>query len=160
MHCLLTLISWYFIKSMTIKTVMALTSIDLLELEGLNDLPAVKWKLLNISKMDPAKHRKAVHKLRDYPGVWIISSFIPEFCIVYNSSIEHYYVKQLIWKPEFPGWIHLGLLIKRFRLGIANSCVIRIISSGRKHDIDDIDLKLWTFCMSPHHGSTHSVVTI
>jgi hypothetical protein len=42
---------------------------DLLELEGLKDLPAVKWKLLNISKMDPAKHRKAVHKLRDYLGV-------------------------------------------------------------------------------------------
>jgi hypothetical protein len=42
---------------------------DLLELEGIKDLPAVKWKLLNISKMDPAKHRKAVHKLRDYLGV-------------------------------------------------------------------------------------------
>jgi hypothetical protein len=42
---------------------------DLLELEGLKDLPAVKWKLLNISKMDPAKHRKTVHKLRDYLGV-------------------------------------------------------------------------------------------
>ncbi len=42
---------------------------DLLELEGIKDLPAVKWKLLNISKMDPAKHRKAVYKLRDYLGV-------------------------------------------------------------------------------------------
>jgi predicted nucleotidyltransferase component of viral defense system len=42
---------------------------DLLELEGIKDLPAVKWKLLNISRMDPAKHRKAVHKLRDYLGV-------------------------------------------------------------------------------------------
>ena len=42
---------------------------DLLELEGIKDLPAVKWKLLNISKMDPAKHRKAIHKLRDYLGV-------------------------------------------------------------------------------------------
>jgi predicted nucleotidyltransferase component of viral defense system len=39
---------------------------DLLELEGIQDLPAVKWKLLNISRMDPAKHQKAVHKLRDY----------------------------------------------------------------------------------------------
>ncbi len=42
---------------------------NLLEIEGIKDLPAVKWKLLNISRMDPAKHRKAVHKLRDYLGV-------------------------------------------------------------------------------------------
>jgi hypothetical protein len=42
---------------------------DLLELEGVENLPAVKWKLLNISRMDPAKHQKAVHKLRDYLGV-------------------------------------------------------------------------------------------
>jgi len=40
----------------------------LLELEALKDLPAVKWKLLNISKMDPAKHRKTAYKLSDYPG--------------------------------------------------------------------------------------------
>ena len=42
---------------------------DLLELEEIKDLPAVKWKLLNISRMDPTKHRKAVHKLRDYLDV-------------------------------------------------------------------------------------------
>ena len=42
---------------------------DLLELEGIQDLPAVKWKLLNISRMDPTKHQKAVHKLGDYLGV-------------------------------------------------------------------------------------------
>ena len=42
---------------------------DLLELEEIKDLPAVKWKLLNISRMDLIKHRKAVHKLRDYLGV-------------------------------------------------------------------------------------------
>ena len=42
---------------------------DLLELEGIQDLPAVKWKLLNISRMDSTKHQKAVHKLRDYLGV-------------------------------------------------------------------------------------------
>lgn len=42
---------------------------DLLELEGIKDLPAVKWKLLNISRMDTAKHRKAVDELRDYLGV-------------------------------------------------------------------------------------------
>ncbi|MFH1481784.1 MAG: hypothetical protein ABIG67_10985 [Pseudomonadota bacterium] len=40
----------------------------LLEFEGIKDLPAVKWKLLNISRMDPAKHQKAVHNLRDYLG--------------------------------------------------------------------------------------------
>ena len=42
---------------------------DLLELEGIQDLPAVKWKLLNISIMDPTKHQTAVHKLRDCLGV-------------------------------------------------------------------------------------------
>jgi predicted nucleotidyltransferase component of viral defense system len=42
---------------------------DLLELEGIQDLPAVKWKLLNISRMDPTKHQTAVHKLRDCLGV-------------------------------------------------------------------------------------------
>lgn len=42
---------------------------DILELEGIQDLPAVKWKLLNIARMDPTKHQKAVHKLRDYLGV-------------------------------------------------------------------------------------------
>jgi len=39
---------------------------DLFALEGIKDLPAVKWKLLNIGKMDPSKHRKAVYKLKDY----------------------------------------------------------------------------------------------
>lgn len=42
---------------------------DLLELEGIQNLPAVKWKLLNISRMDPTKHQTAVHKLRDCLGV-------------------------------------------------------------------------------------------
>ena len=42
---------------------------DLLALEGIENLPAVKWKLLNIGKMDSSKHQKAVHKLRDYLGV-------------------------------------------------------------------------------------------
>jgi len=42
---------------------------DLLALEGIENLPAVKWKLLNIGKMDSLKHQKAVHKLRDYLGV-------------------------------------------------------------------------------------------
>jgi predicted nucleotidyltransferase component of viral defense system len=41
---------------------------DLLELEGIENLPAVKWKLLNIGKMDPSKHKEAFHKLRDYLG--------------------------------------------------------------------------------------------
>jgi hypothetical protein len=42
---------------------------DLFTLEGVENLSAVKWKLLNISRMDLAKHQKAVHKLRDYLGV-------------------------------------------------------------------------------------------
>lgn len=39
---------------------------DLLPLEGIEKLPAVKWKLLNIGKMDSRKHKRAVQKLRDY----------------------------------------------------------------------------------------------
>ncbi|PIP36126.1 MAG: hypothetical protein COS92_03815 [Desulfobacterales bacterium CG07_land_8_20_14_0_80_52_14] len=42
---------------------------DLLGLEGVEKLPAVKWKLLNIGKMEPSKHRDAVNKLRDYIGM-------------------------------------------------------------------------------------------
>jgi hypothetical protein len=42
---------------------------DLLDLEGIKDLPAVKWKLLNIARMDPSKHQEAVRNLRDYLGV-------------------------------------------------------------------------------------------
>ena len=42
---------------------------DLLNLEGIKDLPAVKWKLLTIARMDPSKHQKAVRKLRDFLGV-------------------------------------------------------------------------------------------
>jgi hypothetical protein len=42
---------------------------DLLPLKGIENLPAVKWKLLNIGKMDPSKHQNAVDKLRDYLGV-------------------------------------------------------------------------------------------
>ena len=42
---------------------------ELLGLEGIENLPAVKWKLLNIAKMSPSKHKKAVHKLKDYLGV-------------------------------------------------------------------------------------------
>ena len=39
---------------------------DLIGIEGVENLPAIKWKLLNISRMNPSKHKKAVHKLRDY----------------------------------------------------------------------------------------------
>jgi Domain of unknown function (DUF1814). len=42
---------------------------DLIEIEGVENLPAVKWKLLNIGRMTPSKHKKAVRKLRDYLGV-------------------------------------------------------------------------------------------
>lgn len=41
----------------------------LLGLDGVERLPAVKWKLLNITRMDNGKHQKAVRKLRDYLGV-------------------------------------------------------------------------------------------
>ena len=39
---------------------------DLIGIEGIDNLPAVKWKLLNIGRMSPSKHTKAVRKLRDY----------------------------------------------------------------------------------------------
>jgi predicted nucleotidyltransferase component of viral defense system len=42
---------------------------DLLGLEGVENLPAVKWKLLNIGKMEETKHTDAVRKLRDYLNV-------------------------------------------------------------------------------------------
>jgi predicted nucleotidyltransferase component of viral defense system len=39
---------------------------SLLGIEGIEHLPAVKWKLLNIGRMNPSKHKKAIKKLRDY----------------------------------------------------------------------------------------------
>jgi len=42
---------------------------DLIGIEGVHNLPAVKWKLLNIGRMNPSKHKKAVRKLRDYLGL-------------------------------------------------------------------------------------------
>jgi hypothetical protein len=42
---------------------------DLLGVPGIGNLPAVKWKLQNIRRMAPMKHRKALRKLRDYLGV-------------------------------------------------------------------------------------------
>lgn len=41
----------------------------LLGLEGVNELPAIRWKLMNLSRMDSGKHKAAVKKLRDYLGV-------------------------------------------------------------------------------------------
>jgi predicted nucleotidyltransferase component of viral defense system len=39
---------------------------ELLGLEGVENLPAVRWKLENIAKINPDKHEKAVRRLRDY----------------------------------------------------------------------------------------------
>lgn len=39
---------------------------DLLGLAGIENLPAVKWKILNIKNMPPTKHKKAFEKLRAY----------------------------------------------------------------------------------------------
>lgn len=39
---------------------------DLLELEHVDKLPAVQWKLFNLKKMDKAKHLNAVEKLRSF----------------------------------------------------------------------------------------------
>jgi len=39
---------------------------DLLGLTDVEDLPAVKWKLMNIKRMEKKKHKKALEKLRNY----------------------------------------------------------------------------------------------
>jgi len=39
---------------------------ELIGIDHVKDLPAVKWKLKNINQMDIKKHREAVKKLRDY----------------------------------------------------------------------------------------------
>jgi predicted nucleotidyltransferase component of viral defense system len=41
----------------------------LIGIEGVENLPAVKWKLLNIGRMSPSKHEKAIRKLRAYLGI-------------------------------------------------------------------------------------------
>ncbi|OGU72113.1 MAG: hypothetical protein A2V93_06005 [Ignavibacteria bacterium RBG_16_34_14] len=38
----------------------------LLGIEGIEDLPAVKWKLMNLGKMKPEKHKQAYEKLEGY----------------------------------------------------------------------------------------------
>jgi hypothetical protein len=42
---------------------------DLLDLNGVQDFPAVKWKLENIMKMDPVKHHESVEKLKKYLNI-------------------------------------------------------------------------------------------
>lgn len=39
---------------------------DLIGIDHMKDLPAVKWKLHNINQMDSKKHRQAVRKLREH----------------------------------------------------------------------------------------------
>ncbi|MBM4277596.1 MAG: nucleotidyl transferase AbiEii/AbiGii toxin family protein [Deltaproteobacteria bacterium] len=41
---------------------------DMLGVTGIENLPAVQWKLQNIRRMTPAKHQEAIRKLRDYLG--------------------------------------------------------------------------------------------
>jgi hypothetical protein len=41
---------------------------QLIELEGVSRLPAVQWKLLNIRKMDKARHRQALRRLEECLG--------------------------------------------------------------------------------------------
>ena len=42
---------------------------DKLGVPGIENLPGVQWKLQNIRRMAPTKHREALRKLRDYLGV-------------------------------------------------------------------------------------------
>ncbi len=43
----------------------AMSAWDLLELENIEEFPAVKWKLVNLQKMDRKKYQRAVEKLND-----------------------------------------------------------------------------------------------
>ena len=36
----------------------------LLPLEGVEDLPAVKWKLINLNRMSPKRHQEAFNRLK------------------------------------------------------------------------------------------------
>jgi predicted nucleotidyltransferase component of viral defense system len=42
---------------------------DLFDINHVKDLPAVKWKLANIEKMDRKKHKAAVEKLQEFFGL-------------------------------------------------------------------------------------------
>jgi hypothetical protein len=42
---------------------------DMLGVSGIENLPAIQWKLQNIRRMTPAKHQEALQKLRDYLSV-------------------------------------------------------------------------------------------
>jgi hypothetical protein len=37
---------------------------DLLGVKGAQDMPAVKWKLANLAKMNDEKHKLAIHQLK------------------------------------------------------------------------------------------------
>jgi len=41
----------------------------LLDIEHIPDLPAVKWKMINLRQMDDSKHQKAVKRLQDFLGL-------------------------------------------------------------------------------------------
>ena len=39
---------------------------ELLGIKGIEDMPAIKWKLMNINRMKPDKHKLAYDKLEKY----------------------------------------------------------------------------------------------
>ena len=42
---------------------------DLLGVEGIEKLPAIQWKLINLKKMKPEKHKEQIQKLREVLGL-------------------------------------------------------------------------------------------
>jgi hypothetical protein len=42
---------------------------DIIGMKGVENLPAIQWKILNIMNMSPAKHKKAIEKLRNHLGI-------------------------------------------------------------------------------------------
>ena len=53
-------------KQFLISVKMNAPEWELLDLKGVENLPAVKWKLFNIQNMDKTKHKQAVDKLGNY----------------------------------------------------------------------------------------------
>ena len=70
---------------------------DLLGLDGIDQLPAVKWKLHNLGRMDKASHQRAVDRLaRTLAEIWpcpVSSILISDLSIKSSSSHGSYFAR-------------------------------------------------------------------
>jgi len=81
---------------------------DLLGLAGVEDLPAVKWKLMNIKRMEKKKHKKALEKLRNYlDSIGFITfcvfqgSFSYGNHVILNVFFHHEYIRSSLGLTSF-----------------------------------------------------------